>query len=163
MLGLLPHLRLWQRGPGSSRATRARSVLVLLGLLPRSWTICLNAWLLAQKQTLPQLLTLMNEGLPEHWVTAADLPPLAEKFPAGDPRAAAYKTVVDKIRAKTGISGNPFRRFTGQQMRVLQGDAGDGWVQVRADLPLPIKAPGHDGAVDATGEPAGGSGRRSGR
>merc|ERR1712048_1127135 len=27
-----------------------------------------------------------------------------------------------KIRDKVGIAGNPFRRFKGQQMRVLQGD-----------------------------------------
>lgn len=44
------------------------------------------------------------------------------KFAAGDPRAAQYEQVVEKIRAKTGLSGNPFRRFTGQQLRVLQGD-----------------------------------------
>ena len=31
--------------------------------------------------TLPQLLTLWKEGLPEHWVADADLPTLTEKFP----------------------------------------------------------------------------------
>merc|ERR1719245_344117 len=73
-------------------------------------------------ETLPQYLTLLNEGLPEHWVAASDLPPMACKFAAGDPRAAKYEQVVEKIRAETGLSGNPFRRFTGQQLRVLQGD-----------------------------------------
>jgi nicotinamide phosphoribosyltransferase len=73
-------------------------------------------------ETLPQLLTLMHLCLPEHWVEAGALPALTPKFEAGDPRAAKYAEVVDQIRKKTGLPGNPFRRFVGQQMRVLQGD-----------------------------------------
>jgi nicotinamide phosphoribosyltransferase len=72
-------------------------------------------------ETLPQLLTILNGVLPEHWEDA--LKPLAPIFPAGDDYEAKYNAVVAKIRAKLGLKdGNPFRRFKGQQMRVLQGD-----------------------------------------
>jgi nicotinamide phosphoribosyltransferase len=71
-------------------------------------------------ETLPQMLTLLNKVLPEHW--QQELKPLEPVFPAGDPRNAKYDAVVEKIRNKTGADGNPFRRFIGQQMRVLQGD-----------------------------------------
>jgi nicotinamide phosphoribosyltransferase len=73
-------------------------------------------------ECLPQLLTLLLLSLPEHWVPTSELPPLSSKFEASDPRAAKYAALVEKIRKKTGLTGNPFRRFTGQQMRVLQGD-----------------------------------------
>merc|ERR1719409_608635 len=73
-------------------------------------------------ETLPQLLTLLNKVLPEHWQDAKDLPALTSKFPAGHPKAAKWEEVLAKIKAYTGASGNPFRRFVGQQMRILQGD-----------------------------------------
>eukprot|EP00930_Biecheleria_cincta_P065429 TRINITY_DN511_c0_g2_i2.p1 TRINITY_DN511_c0_g2~~TRINITY_DN511_c0_g2_i2.p1 ORF type:complete len:810 (+),score=170.93 TRINITY_DN511_c0_g2_i2:189-2618(+) len=73
-------------------------------------------------ETLPQLLTILNGALPEHF--EEDLKPLAPLFPAGDPYEAKYNEVVQKIRAKLGAgpAANPFRRFKGQQMRILQGD-----------------------------------------
>mmetsp|Transcript_70639 Transcript_70639/g.133235 ORF Transcript_70639/g.133235 Transcript_70639/m.133235 type:complete len:878 (+) Transcript_70639:78-2711(+) len=75
-------------------------------------------------ETLPQLLSILNAALPEHW--DSDLAPLSSLFPAGDcwkPFETKYDAVVEKIRAKIGIKdGNPFRRFKGQQMRILQGD-----------------------------------------
>jgi len=71
-------------------------------------------------ETLPHLLTLLNLVLPEHWDN--DLAVLAPVFPEGDPATAKYNDVVARIRAKVGTEGNPFRRFKGQQMRVLQGD-----------------------------------------
>jgi nicotinamide phosphoribosyltransferase len=73
-------------------------------------------------ETLPQLLTLLHEGLPEHWVAASDLAQMTDVFDASDARAEKYEALVSKIRAKTGLEGNPFRCFNGQQMRVLQGD-----------------------------------------
>jgi hypothetical protein len=42
--------------------------------------------------------------------------------PQGHPKAAKWEAIVAKIQAKVGTSGNPFRRFIGQQMRILQGD-----------------------------------------
>jgi len=72
-------------------------------------------------ETLPQLLTILYNVLPEHF--QSDLAPLATIFPAGDPYKAKYEEVIAKIQAKTGMAGkNPFRRFNGQQMRILQGD-----------------------------------------
>lgn len=72
-------------------------------------------------ETLPQLFTLLSQVLPEHF--QADLSPLATVFPAGDAYEEKYKAVCDRIRANLGqSSGNPFRRFKGQQLRVLQGD-----------------------------------------
>merc|ERR550539_242217 len=49
---------------------------------------------------------------------------MREVFAAGDRHAPLYSAVLRKIRAKAGVpgDGNPFRRFKGQQMRVLQGD-----------------------------------------
>merc|ERR1719473_1639253 len=49
------------------------------------------------------------------------LPAITPKFEAGDEQAK-YDAVLGKIRQKTGIPGNPFRRFKDQQTRVLQGD-----------------------------------------
>jgi nicotinamide phosphoribosyltransferase len=71
-------------------------------------------------ETLPQLLTILNVVLSEHF--QADLAPLTSVFPDDGEYEAKYKKIVDKIKAKTGASGNPFRRFAGQQMRILQGD-----------------------------------------
>jgi nicotinamide phosphoribosyltransferase len=73
-------------------------------------------------ETLPQLLTLLYGALPEHW--ESDLDPLRPIFCSGSAYNAKYDSVVQTIRAKAGApSGtNPFRRFKGQQMRVLQGD-----------------------------------------
>merc|ERR1712050_544403 len=73
-------------------------------------------------ETLPQLLTILYNVLPEHF--QQDLPALAKAFPAGDAYEAKYNAVVAKIQAKLGIKDgkNPFRRLKGQQMRVLQGD-----------------------------------------
>merc|ERR1712190_425963 len=53
-------------------------------------------------ETLPQLLSILNAALPEHW--ESPLPPLAPVFPAGDPYEAKYNAVVEKIRAKLGIT-----------------------------------------------------------
>jgi nicotinamide phosphoribosyltransferase len=72
-------------------------------------------------ETLPQLLTVLHGALPEHF--EANLAPLTTVFPAGDPYEAKYNEVVARIKAKLGVAGgNPFRRFRGQQMRILQGD-----------------------------------------
>merc|ERR1712113_3506 len=71
-------------------------------------------------ETLPQLLTIMNYALKDHWDT--NLKPLESIFPAGDKRQNMYQSVVEKIKKHVGTQDNPFRRFTGQQMRVLQGD-----------------------------------------
>mmetsp|Transcript_60479 Transcript_60479/g.160801 ORF Transcript_60479/g.160801 Transcript_60479/m.160801 type:complete len:398 (-) Transcript_60479:94-1287(-) len=73
-------------------------------------------------ETLPQLLTVLSTTLKEHW--QEDLAPFVPVFPAEDPYAAKYEAVLHKIRAKVGVEGNanPFRRFKGQQMRILQGD-----------------------------------------
>jgi len=72
-------------------------------------------------ETLPQLITILQQVLPEHF--QADLAPLASVFPTGDPYEEKYKAAVARISAKFGESnGNPFRRFQGQQMRILQGD-----------------------------------------
>jgi len=72
-------------------------------------------------ETLPQLLTILTGSLPEHW--EANLTPLKPIFPPGDPYEAKYQAVCERIRAKLGVKdGNPFRRFSGQQLRILQGD-----------------------------------------
>merc|ERR1712217_478839 len=73
-------------------------------------------------ETLPQYLTILYNVLPEHF--EADLADLAKIFPPGDAYEAKYNNVVAKIQAKLGIKNgkNPFRRFKGQQMRILQGD-----------------------------------------
>merc|ERR1719171_1364806 len=71
-------------------------------------------------ETLPQLLTLLNLSLNEHF--QKELAPLTQLFPSGDPYEAKYNQVVDRIRKRFGLEGNPFRRFQGQQMRILQGD-----------------------------------------
>eukprot|EP00931_Biecheleriopsis_adriatica_P108531 TRINITY_DN8285_c0_g1_i1.p1 TRINITY_DN8285_c0_g1~~TRINITY_DN8285_c0_g1_i1.p1 ORF type:complete len:905 (-),score=218.42 TRINITY_DN8285_c0_g1_i1:88-2802(-) len=73
-------------------------------------------------ETLPQLLTILNVVLPEHFQET--LPPMQPIFGASDPYQQKYDKLVDNIRKKYGFTGNanPFRRFNGQQMRVLQGD-----------------------------------------
>merc|ERR1719203_2338734 len=73
-------------------------------------------------ETLPQLLTVLNTVLPEHF--QEDLAQLASVFPEGDPYNAKYDEFVEKVRAKLGMpaGSNPFRRFRGQQFRILQGD-----------------------------------------
>jgi len=75
-------------------------------------------------ETLPQMLTVLQEMLGEHWQT--DLAPLNPLFKKEDPRAAKYAAVIKKIQSKIGYTQNaevnPFRRFTGQQLRILQGD-----------------------------------------
>jgi len=72
-------------------------------------------------ETLPQLLTILNHVFAEHW--DANPPAMAAVFPPGDAYEAKYNAVVTKVRSKFGTSdGNPFRRFNGQLMRVLQGD-----------------------------------------
>jgi len=74
-------------------------------------------------ETLPHLMTLLNQAVPGHWDATDDLPAMRTIFPAGDPYEEKYNALVAKIRAKCGVAdGNPFRRFKGQQMRVLQGD-----------------------------------------
>merc|ERR1712050_186160 len=49
-------------------------------------------------ETLPQLLSILNLALPEHWET--ELPGLKTIFPAGDAYEAKYNAVVKKIQAK---------------------------------------------------------------
>jgi len=73
-------------------------------------------------ETLPQLLSILSVVLPEHF--QSDLPALAKVFPAGDAYEAKWNAVLKKIQAKVGVQEgqNPFRRFNGQQMRILQGD-----------------------------------------
>jgi len=73
-------------------------------------------------ETLPQLLTILSNVLPDHF--DGSLAPLTSVFRTGDPYEAKYQEVLKKIRAKLGLSegANPFRRFKGQQMRILQGD-----------------------------------------
>ena len=76
-------------------------------------------------ETLPQMLTLSAHLLSEHW--QKELLPLRQIFPDGDPRQKVYEEVLSMIRRKIGREGgehpeNPFRRFTGQQFRILQGD-----------------------------------------
>jgi len=72
-------------------------------------------------ETLPQLLTVLHGSLGDHFESV--LVPLMKVFPAGDPWEEKYDKVVARIRAKIGMTdGNPFRRFIGQRMRVLQGD-----------------------------------------
>jgi len=71
-------------------------------------------------ETLPQLLTILNLSLPEHWQT--DLKPLVPVF-EDKAYQAKWDAIVAKIQAKVGTKGNPFRRCIGQQLRVLQGDA----------------------------------------
>jgi len=71
-------------------------------------------------ETLPQLLSILNLGLNEHF--QKDLAPLRGIFQSGDPYMDKYNAWVNKVRRKVGTDGNPWRRPTGQQMRVLQGD-----------------------------------------
>mmetsp|Transcript_123742 Transcript_123742/g.276442 ORF Transcript_123742/g.276442 Transcript_123742/m.276442 type:complete len:900 (+) Transcript_123742:76-2775(+) len=73
-------------------------------------------------ETLPQLLTILYDALPEHF--ESDLPDLANIFPAGDEYAEKFEKVLEKICKKVGVAKgkNPFRRFKGQQLRILQGD-----------------------------------------
>lgn len=74
-------------------------------------------------ETLPQMLTLVEKVLAEHWQT--ELTPLKPLFAPSDPRAAKYAEVVKMVQAKVGTGGgdaNPFRRFANQQFRILQGD-----------------------------------------
>lgn len=72
-------------------------------------------------ETLPQLLTILHTVLNEHW--EAEPEPLQQIFEPGSDYEAKYNLVVDKVRAILGMAdGNPFRRFVGQQFRVLQGD-----------------------------------------
>jgi len=73
-------------------------------------------------ETLPQLLAILHCALPEHFEES--LPKLAPMFPAGDPYEEKYAAIVQKILAKLNMAAgeNPFRRFKGQQMRILQGD-----------------------------------------
>jgi len=64
----------------------------------------------------------LNLSLPEHW--QKDLKPVKNPFPSGDPYHEKYNNFVNSVRKKVGVAAdaNPFRRFAGQQMRVLQGD-----------------------------------------
>merc|ERR1712137_1214121 len=71
-------------------------------------------------ETLPQLLTILHTALNEHWDT--ELPAMRPVFPPGSPWEERYLACVKKIQGKVNTEGNPFRRFKGQQMRVLQGD-----------------------------------------
>jgi nicotinamide phosphoribosyltransferase len=73
-------------------------------------------------ETLPHLMTILNLALPEHF--DSDLKPLVPAFPNNAEAEAKYTALVAKIRTRFGMSdgSNPFRRFKGQQMRVLQGD-----------------------------------------
>lgn len=72
-------------------------------------------------ETLPQLLTILHAVLNEHW--EAESEPLQPILEPGSEYEAKYNTVVDKVRGILGMAdGNPFRRFVGQQFRVLQGD-----------------------------------------
>jgi len=72
-------------------------------------------------ETLPQLLTILNMVLNDHW--QKDLKPLAPVFPNDPEYQKKYDAIVAKVRAKLGMKdGNPFRRCVGQQLRVLQGD-----------------------------------------
>jgi len=79
-------------------------------------------------ETLPQLLTILHAALPEHTVPGEsglgrdEMPELEAKFAPGHPKAAKWEAIIAKIQAKVGTSGNPFRRFVRQNMRVLQGD-----------------------------------------
>jgi len=73
-------------------------------------------------ETLPHLMTLLHAALPEHFDTPDQLPAMRKVFPDGDPYEAKYDAIIAKIRAKCGVEGNPFKRFKGQQLRVLQGD-----------------------------------------
>ena len=73
-------------------------------------------------EALPQLLTMLSMVLPDHFVPTAELPALTDKFAPGSAEATKWAAVLAKIQAKVGTSGNPFRRFKGQNMRVLQGD-----------------------------------------
>jgi len=76
-------------------------------------------------ETLPQLLTILLHALPEHW--QADMKPLVKPF-KDDKLNERYDKVVQQIKIKVMAdgqevkNGNPFRRFVGQQFRVLQGD-----------------------------------------
>ena len=77
-------------------------------------------------ETLPQMLTILSHAIPEIW--QEELTPLRGDedpvFPKGDPYADRYEAVLVKIRAKLSLKEgtNPFRRFIGQQFRILQGD-----------------------------------------
>eukprot|EP00931_Biecheleriopsis_adriatica_P006966 TRINITY_DN108308_c0_g1_i1.p1 TRINITY_DN108308_c0_g1~~TRINITY_DN108308_c0_g1_i1.p1 ORF type:complete len:1036 (-),score=220.98 TRINITY_DN108308_c0_g1_i1:133-3123(-) len=73
-------------------------------------------------ETLPQLLTILAGAMPEMW--EQNLPPLQDIFEGDAVYSSKYNAVVNKIRANLGLPDgcNPFRRFVGQQMRVLQGD-----------------------------------------
>eukprot|EP00928_Gymnodinium_smaydae_P095086 TRINITY_DN8113_c0_g1_i4.p1 TRINITY_DN8113_c0_g1~~TRINITY_DN8113_c0_g1_i4.p1 ORF type:complete len:893 (-),score=170.36 TRINITY_DN8113_c0_g1_i4:69-2747(-) len=75
-------------------------------------------------ETLPQLLTILHTVLRDHF--EEDLPPMTPVFPPGDPYESKYNELVRRIKNKIGMpmsgDGNPFRRFKGQQMRILQGD-----------------------------------------
>merc|ERR1712050_95024 len=71
-------------------------------------------------ETLPQLLTVLFGTLNDHF--QAELQPLAPIFGEDAAYEEKYNSVVAKIKAKLGTEGNPFRRFKGQQMRILQGD-----------------------------------------
>ena len=73
-------------------------------------------------ETLPQLLSLFHATLPEAWESG--LSPLRPLFAPTDPRQAEYEAVCESIRKAKGLpaGANPFRRFVGQQFRILQGD-----------------------------------------
>jgi len=71
-------------------------------------------------ETLPQLLTILFTALKEHW--EEELPAMRPVFTEDEQYEARYTACVQRIQAKVGKDGNPFRRFRGQQMRVLQGD-----------------------------------------
>ena len=74
-------------------------------------------------ETLPQMLTILNQAIPEVWQT--ELSPVVSPFTDDAARSQRYEALLDRIRIKVGLSegkGNPFRRFIGQQFRILQGD-----------------------------------------
>ena len=50
-----------------------------------------------------QLLSILGHVLPEHWMPAAELPPIAPKFASSDPRTKTYEEVLAKTRAYTPL------------------------------------------------------------
>ncbi|KAL1523957.1 hypothetical protein AB1Y20_018873 [Prymnesium parvum] len=74
-------------------------------------------------ETLPQMLTILQTAIPEVW--QKDCADVVSPFADDPARKVRYEVILDKIRRKVGLGqgvGNPFRRFVGQQFRILQGD-----------------------------------------
>merc|ERR1712190_217384 len=55
-------------------------------------------------ETLPQLLTILYNAVPEQFESESDLPALKAIFPAGDAYETKYNEIVGKIQAKVGIT-----------------------------------------------------------